>query len=652
MLHSLSGSGRRLAAIMFTDIVGYTSMAQEDEAAALKLLEEHRRVVRSALSHFGGREVKTLGDGFLIEFGSAIQSVKCAFDIQKRLRRRNSRVEPGRRVWLRIGLHVGDVVEQKGDIVGDGVNLASRLVALSEPGGVCMTQQVYDQVQKKIEIPISDFGRHRLKHVKEAVQLYKVDVGDRAETGELRERKRIAVLPLSSISQSAEDEYFVDGMTEELISTLSQIEGLGVIARTSVMKYRGQQKSISEIGRELGVDVILEGSVRKAGTKLRITAQLVDSKTEEHLWSQEYDRDFTDVFAIQSDIAGRIAEAMKIELLKETMVRLQSKSTENLRAYELYLKGRFFWNKRTESDLRKAIGFFSASCKLERSYAPSYSGLADSYSALALLEFMPPKKAFPRAKLFALKALELNPKLADAHTSLGLIKYQYEWDWEGAEEEFKKAIELNPNYQFAHHFYADFLKAMGRFDEALKEIGLAQDLDPLSLSINTGVGHVLYLSGQYDKALDQYRRTVELDPNFLQARLWYGRPLLQKGMFREAISELKEAVKLSDRSTIALAMLGHAYASAGKRKEAEKVLRELRSISNKRYVAPYWIAAVYNGMRDREKTFFWLRRALDERSSWMVWIGVEPRFSWLRQDARFKQILQAVGLNQVDTTRQ
>ncbi|MEM0117208.1 MAG: adenylate/guanylate cyclase domain-containing protein [Conexivisphaerales archaeon] len=640
----MGGSERRLAAIMFTDIVGYTTMVQENEATALKLLEEHRKVVRSTLALFGGKEVKTLGDGFLIKFGSAIQSIRFAFEIQKRFRKRNSRVEPGHQVWLRIGLHVGDVVEQRGDIVGDSVNLASRLVALSEPGGICMTQQVYDQVHRKLEIPISEFGRHRLKHVKETVQLYKVDFGERAEAEEFRERKRIAILPFSSISQHAEDEYFVDGMTEELISTLSQIEGLGVIARTSVMKYKGQQKRISEIGRELGVDVILEGSVRKAGPKLRIAAQLIDSKTEEHLWSQEYDRELTDVFAMQSDIAGRIAEAMRIEFLRETMVRLQSKSTKNLQSYELYLKGRFFWNKRTESDLKKAIRFFSASCRLDSSYAPSYSGLADSYSTLALLEFMPPRKAFPRAKVAAQKALKLNPKLADAHTSLGLIRFQYEWDWKGAEEEFKKAIELNPNYQFAHHFYADFLKARGRFDEALKEIGLAQELDPLSLSINTGVGHVLYLSGQYDNALDQYRRTVELDPNFLQARLWYGRPLLQKGMFREAISELQMAVKLSGRSTIALAMLGHAYASAGKRKEAEEILRELRALSTKKYVAPYWIAVVYNGMRDMERTFFWLRRALSERSSWLVWIGVEPRFSWLRRDLRFKEILESVGL--------
>jgi tetratricopeptide (TPR) repeat protein len=294
--------------------------------------------------------------------------------------------------------------------------------------------------------------------------------------------------------------------------------------------------------------------------------------------------------------------------------------------------------------VKKAIGLFKTALRKDPNFALAYTGVADAQASLALLESVRPREAFPKAKAAAEKALKIDRELTEVHTSLGLVKFQYEWDWPGAEYEFRKAIELNSNYALAHHFYADYLKAMGRFDEALAEIGRAQELDPVSLAINTGVGHVLYLSRQYDQAILQYRKALELDPNFVQAHLWFGRPYLQKGMYKEAISELRKAVELSGGSTISLAVLGHAEASAGEKEKAKKILDKLKRRAKRQYVPSYWIALIYTGLGDKSKAFLWLRRAYRERSSWLAWVKVEPRFDLLRSDKRFSSLLQKMGL--------
>ncbi|HKT21995.1 MAG TPA: hypothetical protein VJR06_05220, partial [Nitrososphaerales archaeon] len=363
---------------------------------------------------------------------------------------------------------------------------------------------------------------------------------------------RIAVLPLANFSGDRGDDYFADGMMEELISAVSRVKGLRVIARTTVMKYKGTVKPVSEIGMELGVGSVLEGSVRKAGDKVRITVQLVDAASEEPRWSQEYDRRLSDIFEVQGDVAMRVAEALSTEVLGGEVV---PKPTSNSDSYIDYLRGRQAWNRRTEEGLRQAIGFFEKAIEADRGYANAYTGLADSYATLALLELAPPNQTYPKAKEAVGKALGLDPHLAEAHTSLGLIRFMYDWDWRGSEEEFREAIRLNPSYALGHQYYADFLKAMGRFEEALAEVGKAKELDPLNLAINTGVGHVLYLSRDYDRAIEQYKKTVDLDPSFPLTHIWFGRPYLEKRMYKEAISELETAVKLSGDGTLALGML-------------------------------------------------------------------------------------------------
>ncbi|MDG6983330.1 MAG: hypothetical protein JRN28_02090 [Nitrososphaerota archaeon] len=644
----MSGSGqaggeRRLAAIMFTDTVGFTAMAQEDEARALEILEEQRRIVRPILARHNGREVKTMGDAFLVEFVSALDAVRCAGEIQVAVRGTDPERARGGKMKMRIGIHLGDVIHSGGDVAGDAVNVASRIEPLAPPGGICVTGQVRDSVLNKADFKFESIGRPLLKNVSLPMEVYQVaGFGERissaAENPKTEQAGRIAVLPLRNISADDKEEYFADGLTEELISSVSRTQGLKVIARTSVMKYKGTSKPISDIGRELGVGNVLEGSVRKAGGRVRITVQLVDASTQESRWSQQYDREVSDLFSIQSDIAQRVAAELKLQVLGAGGQR----PAASFEAYTDYLRGRQSWSRRTEEGLRQAIVFFEKALAVDDGYAKAYSGLADSYSTLALLEFAPPNEVFPRAKEAVGKALSLDPQLAEAHTSLGLIRFQYDWDWQGAEEEFREAISINPSYAPAHHYFADFLKAMGRFDEALSEVARAKELDPLNLAINTGEGHVLYLSRQYDRAIGQYRRAVELDPTFTLTHIWFGRPYLEKGMFSEAIGELETAVRLSGDGTLALAMLGHGLASAGRRDQALEVLDRLLERSKAKYVPSYWIAVIYNGLRDRDLTLAWLQKAFEERSSWLVWCDVEPRFDWLRKDTKFSGMMNSM----------
>jgi adenylate cyclase len=637
-------SERWLAAIMFTDMVNFTVLTQRNEALAMELLEEHRGLIRALLTKYNGREVDTIGDAFLVEFASSLDAVKCAVEIQSALKEANEKRPEEEKIWIRIGIHLGDVIHMGPKIAGDAVNIASRIEPLAQPGGICVTAQVYASVLNKLQYEFQSLGSPVLKNVSTPIEVFRVAGygASMSSSMSFMPKDRIAVLPFANISPDQADEYFADGMTEELISSVSKIKGLRVIARTSVMKYKGANKPIAEIGRELNVGSVLEGSVRKAGNKIRISIQLVDTSREEPRWSQKFDRDVKDIFAIQSEIAQNVAETLRDYVLGGTIAVERRHATTITGAYINYLHGRQFWNKRTEGDLKQAVHFFRKALKIDRNYPRSYVGLADSYAALALLEFMAPHNAYPKAKAAVRKALILDGRLADAYTSLGLIRFQYDWNWQGAEKALKKAINLNPNYAPAHHFFADYLKAMGRFDEALAEIEKARELDPLSLAINTGVGHVLYLSGQYDRAIEEYKRAVELDPSFMATHVWFGRPYLEKGMFTEAIAELETAVKLSGESTIALAMLGHGLASAGRKEEAMKILEKLKERSQSKYVPSYWIAVIYNGFKDKDQVMAWMRKAFEERSSWLVWSNVEPRFAWLRDDPNFAFLMKAM----------
>ena len=505
----------RLAAIMFTDIAGYTSLSQRNETLALQLLEEHRSLLRPFFPRHAGKEIKTIGDAFLVEFASALEAVRCAFEMQQSLHERNAINPPGRKVALRIGIHLGDVVHDQGDVYGDAVNIASRIESLADPGGICLTEQVYDHVRNKFEFPMVSAGIREVKNVAAPLEVYKVVLPweERASaSSEDFDRRRIAVLPFANISPDPNDEYFADGMTEELISAISKIPELTVISRTSVMKYKGGGRTIQEIRPELKVGTMLEGSVRKAGTKVRISVQLIDANKEGHLWAENYNRELQDVFEVQSDIAHKVAESLKVRLLARDAERVAKVPTADMEAYTLYLKGRFFWNERTLEGLKKAIRYFEEAIKHDPVYALAYAGLADCYTILENWSFLQPQEAAPKVLEYSKKALEIDDTLAEAHTSMAVV-WANLWEWGRAESEYKRAIELNPNYATAHQWYGHgVLETLKRYDEAISELKEAQKLDPFSLIIATNLGDALLAAGRVEGAIEQYRSVSEMDP--------------------------------------------------------------------------------------------------------------------------------------------
>jgi eukaryotic-like serine/threonine-protein kinase len=453
----------------------------------------------------------------------------------------------------------------------------------------------------------------------------------------------LAVLPLENLSHDPEQEYFADGMTEALITDLSKIGALKVISRTSVMQYKGAKKRLPEIAKELNVDAVIEGSVQRAGNRVRITAQLIRAATDTHLWADSYERDLQNVLALQDDVAQAIAEQIRVRLTPQERTRLTGGRIVNPQAYEMYLKGRYFWNRRTRDALPKAVDYFQRAADIDPTYALAHVGLADSYVVLGVNQFLTPSEAFPKAKRAALKALELDSALAEAHTSLAFVLAR-EWDWAGAEREFQRALELNPGYSTAHHWYSYFLTMMGRHEEAIAEARRATELDPLSLVINANLGVVLYYAGHSDEAIRQGLRTVDLDPNFYIAHFNLGLAYKKAGIFDKAIAELERARALSGNNPMPLAALGAVYGFSGRKAHAEKVLMELRELSKRGYVSPYLLAGVYTGLGEKEQAIEWLEKAYEERDSLLPWIKVSPTFDSLRSDPRFQDLLRCIGL--------
>jgi serine/threonine-protein kinase len=453
----------------------------------------------------------------------------------------------------------------------------------------------------------------------------------------------LAVLPLENLSGDPQQEYFADGMTEELITNLGKVSALRVISRTSVMQYKQTKKALPTIAQELNVDAIVEGSVLRSGDRVRITAQLIQAKLERHLWAESYERDLRDILALQSEVAQAITNEIKIKLTPQERTRLASARPVDPQSYQAYLKGRYFWDLRTEDGLKKAVDYFQQAIDRDPGYAQAYAGLADSYHMLAAWDLMAPGEAYPRAKAAALKALEIDDTLAEAHTSLGITKFADDWDWAGAEKEHKRAIELNPGYATAHNFYAQYLIYMGRQDEAIAEIKRAHELDPLSPIINAIEAFVLFFARRYDDAIAQCRKTLELNAGFLPAHLYLGWAFEQKKLYNEAISEYRKAMALEEGNPALAAELARGYAAAGRRAEALKIISDLRGLSKKRYLSPYRIAQVYIALGDADQAFVWLEKARDEREYYFIILRVDPRADPLRSDLRFQDLLRRMS---------
>jgi TolB-like protein/DNA-binding winged helix-turn-helix (wHTH) protein/Tfp pilus assembly protein PilF len=458
----------------------------------------------------------------------------------------------------------------------------------------------------------------------------------------------LAVLPFENLSGDSQQDYFSSGLTEEMITQLGDLDAnrLGVIARTSAMQYKGARKDTRQIGRELGVDYILEGSVRREGERVRITAQLIQVRDQTHLWAKDYDRNLRDILALQSDVASSIAQEIKLKLTPEERARLASPLALNPEAYELYLKGRYFWNKRTEDGFVKAIGYFEQATALDPQYAPPHAGLADAY---ALLGSMPNHEisrgeAMPKAKTAALKALQLNDSLADAHTSLAFVEMQYEWDWPGSEKEFKRALKLNPNYATAHQWYAVWLMSQGKKGAALEEERRAQEADPLSTIIKTDTAQLLVYAGRYDEAVQQAQRALEIDPGFFLGHVYLGEAYTAKKEYQAAISEFQKALAISNGNVWASSAIAWTYALAGQRRKSEASLRDMVHTAKNREDLALQLATVYAAQGENDQAFAWLEKAYQRRDGGLILLNVGTGFQSLHVDPRFADLDRRIGL--------
>ena len=677
---------RKLAAIMFTDLVGYVALSQRNEALALELLKEHQELLRPLFTQHHGTEIKTIGDAFLVEFASAVEAAMCAIDIQKMLVEHNASATPQRRILLRIGLHVGDVVYEEGDVLGDGVNIASRIEPLAEPGGICVSEDVAHQIENKINQPLELVGEKDLKGIKKPVTVYRIVLPWEQQAGFLRlaqvalrkpvrarwvqtgvivlivaagvgwwwtsqrvpsirpgQITRLAVLPFANLMNDPEQEYFVDGMHDALLTELSKLGALTVISRQSVMRYKGSDKSLGEIARELQAHVLVEGSVLRADGHVRINVQLIEAAADRHLWAEIFDRKLEDVLALHSNVARAIAREIQVTITPEEESRLADVRRVDPEAYRLYLLGMYHRSKWQPAELDKAIRYFQQAIALDPQFAQAYAGLAGVYGAFAFFGFMPPRQAYDKIKTLQAQALEIDSNLADAHRTYATTSFYFDWDWEKAEEEFQRTFELNPSDAQAHQFYTWFLVAMGRTEQAHTTIRRALELEPLGINAYLAASDVFFMSRQYDEAITQLREVLDISPNQPFALFRLGSSYVEQGMFNEAIGDIEQALTLSPGNTEIIMVLGHAYASAGNTAKARKILDDLHGLAKIRYVPPYAFALIHTGLGENEEALEWLERAYQDRNSWMPWMQVEPRLDPLREEPRFQDLLRRMN---------
>jgi len=684
-----SAEQRRLAAIMFTDMVGYSALAQRNEALALDLLAEQKRLLQPVFAQHNAREIKSTGDGFLVEHASALQAVRCAVAIQKALVEHNASTPPDRRIEVRIGLHIGDVVERDGDVFGDGVNIAARIEPLAQPRGICISRAVFEQIQNKIDVALVPIPQPRLKNIETPIEVYCVDLP--WESGSIPRRPRtptlvqgrplawiagaallaaliviglwlrmqppasqsvepaeakksIAVLPFVNMSPDPSDEYLADGVTEEIITTLSKIAGLRVAARTSSFTFKGKNDDIEKIGQQLRVGTVLEGSVSKVGNKLRITAQLINVADGYHLWSEDYDRDMQDIFAIRSDVAQRVGDALRIQLGVSGRQQIAKNPTDNLQAYQLYLKGNFESGMGTKDAQQKALDYFQQAIAIDPNYALAYVGLSLVYQVLDDW-YAAPRELMPKAREAAAKALALDDSLGEAHIQMATVHFWYDWDWPAAEREFRRGLELNPSYAFGHALYGWYLVVMGRPEEGIAESERALELDPLSPGINGLAGLMLDWARRYDQAIEHLRAWIDFEPSDWLSHRNLGLAYQQMGNLSGAIAEFERATQLEPNNPEALAALARGYALAGRRDDARKGLDELLARSQREHVPAYNLAIVYAGLGDNDRAFEWLEKSCDDRSFYPTLLKVDPDVDSLRSDPRFAELLKRVGFD-------
>jgi TolB-like protein/Tfp pilus assembly protein PilF/class 3 adenylate cyclase len=692
--------------VLFIDIVGYSKLLITEQSEQLQTLKEIVRGTEQVRLAEAEGELLRLptGDGGALVFRNSPEApVLCAMEIAEELQKHpGSQEKPQLR--LRMGIHSGPVNEvtdlnEQANIAGAGINIAQRVMDCGGAGHILLSKRVADDLEQygRWRPCLHDLGECEVKHgaMIDIVNLYTDEIGNpqppkkfkgsrqprttmsRRATRTLAvtivvltlglglflllnrthptkspvisnapipnlstDDKSIAVLPFVDLSQAKDQEYFCDGISEEILDALAKIEGLRVVARTSSFAFKGKTADVNEIAKKLNVSNVLEGSLRREGNRIRVAVQLINARDGFHTWSQTYEHELQGVFAVQDEITRAVVDALEIKLA----VALPAHKKPNTEAYDLYLKGRYFLNRKTQADAERAIDYFEQTLIKDPNSAPAYAGLADSYSSLVFpLGAVAPREVMPKAKEAALRALAIDNAVGEAHASLAYIAFFYDWDWAAAEKGFKRALELNPNNADTHHWYSHFLMSQGRFEESLTQSKRALQLSPFDMLMNVHLAwHYLY-ARQYDQALDQIEKTIEMDRNFAQAYPWLGLTLEQKGRYPEAIAAFQKAIKLfPGGSSIVEAELAHAYAVSGNREAALKIIDELQELAKNKYVSAFQIAAIYAGLGDKDKTFVWLEKAFAERSDGLVNLNAEQRFDSLRGDARFETLMRKV----------
>jgi TolB-like protein/Tfp pilus assembly protein PilF len=679
-----------LGNVLFIDIVGYSKLLINEQSEQLDTL---KRIVRGTeqfrLAEAEGKLLRLpTGDGGALVFRTNPEApVLCAAEISRALKK-----NPELRV--RMGIHSGPVnaitdLNEQANIAGAGINIAQRVMDCGDAGHILLSKHVADDLEQypRWRPYLHELGECELKHGVRigVVNFYGDEIGNPQVPKELKvlrkhrartrwtalaaallllmgvgtafiivskksaqsistiPEKSIAVLPFENLSGNPENAYFTDGIQEEILMRLAKIADLKVVSRTSTIRYRRSPDNLRQIAMQLGVANVLEGSVQRTADRVHVNVELIKAASDAHLWAEAYERKLTDIFAVESEIAKTIAETLQAKLSGSEEHAIAARPTENTEAHQLYLKGRYFWNRRTGENLKKSIDYFNQAIAADPNYALAYVGLADCYVLLEEYAGTPSSETLPKARAAALHALQIDDSLAEAHTSLGLINLS-SWQFGKAEKEYKRGIELNPNYPTAHHFYGAYLHLLGRLDEAMAEVKRAQQLDPLSRVISDNLVVIYFFKGDLNAGIEQCKKNIELDPNYPRAHSHLGWAYLKQGQEQEAMAELQKAVEVSGRGSQELGYLGYAYGALRKRAEATAVLRELEERYARRESPALYLAAVYAGLGENDQAFACLERDFQARTGMLTYITVRPVYDTLRSDPRYTDLLRRMGL--------
>jgi TolB-like protein/class 3 adenylate cyclase len=637
----------RLSVVWFSDLVGWSSLTAEDEDKAIALVRRFQAAVRAVVPPEQGRIVKFIGDAALVESPSAEAAVRAAAELRGLMRKGET---------IRTGVHLGDVaVAPDGDLYGDGVNTAQRIQAMAQPGQIVVSGDVWRQLRNRPSYRFEPLGEHSLKGV-EALDLYLVleaaaapvtaaadGVSKSAATdSHVATERSIAVLPFMNLSSDPENEYFSDGITEEILNALVKVSDLKVASRTSAFAFKGHQGDVREIAEKLGVATVLEGSVRKAGSRVRITGQLIGAQDGYHMWSETYDRQLEDIFAIQDDIAQSIVTALKATLAVDEGEKLVTAATDDLEAYTLYLKGRFEYNKFSEASLRRSLELYGEALVRSPDYARAWAGIADSWMNLAD-DWVAPEKAYDAGMKAAARALDLDPDLAEANTALGKVYAWYSWEFTRAELALRRAVASNPNYTDAHWALGSLLPAVGRLEEGLKEMRTAQKLDPLSPEFSYWIARFLLYQRRPAEALQESLRSLELNPDYARAHLTLGLARSMAEGPEAGLESFGRSAQVSWSPSFR-AFLAYGLAAADQKEEARRVLEEIASEGGASYLRAEFLAAAHGMLGDRDEAFRQLDRAFEEHSAGMIYLHLDPLYDSLRDDPRLGALVEKIGL--------